>query len=364
MALKNASNLCQKTLRATKFKPLKHLLITAALCALPFLLHAHNHASTKSPVAIAIHGGAGTITKANLSDEQEAEYKLAINTALDLGYEQLAQGKDGLDAIVAAIKYLEDSPLFNAGIGAVYTFDGQHELDASIMRGDNLQAGAVASVTNIKNPIVAARLVMEQSVHVMLSGKGAEQFALEHGVEKTENTTFNTPRRFEALQRAKQRISESEAVDTQAYLENAEFNDFKFGTVGVVVLDANGNISAGTSTGGMTAKRYGRVGDSPIIGSGTYADNTSCAVSATGHGEYFIRYNVAADICARMKYQKISLEQAANTVIHDVLLPAGGTGGIIAIDAKGNIAMPFNTEGMYRGSIDIDGNKTVLIYKD
>lgn len=345
------------------------LLGTAAVCA-------HEHSEGDSPIAIAIHGGAGTITKAMLSADQEAAFRNAIDTALELGYQELKEGNDGLDAIVAAITYLENSPLFNAGVGAVYTYDGTHELDASIMRGDTLQAGAVASVTNLKNPIIAARLVMEKSVHVMLSGKGAEQFALEQGVEKVDNAVFNTPRRFEALQRAKQRIDEAEAERKSAHINtehanininfehNAEFNDFKFGTVGVVVLDKNGNIAAGTSTGGMTAKRFGRVGDSPIIGAGTYADNSSCAVSATGHGEYFIRYNVAADICARMKYQQISLEQAANTVIHDVLLPAGGTGGIVAIDAKGNIAMPFNTEGMYRGSIDTKGKKTVLIYKD
>ncbi len=322
--------------------------------------------SAKAPIAIAIHGGAGTITRANLSAQQEAAYKNAIGQALDLGYAELKDGKDGVDAIIAAISYLEDSPLFNAGIGAVYTYDGQHELDASIMRGDTLQAGAVASLTSVKNPIKAARLVLEESVHVMLSGAGAERFSKEKGLEQVDNAIFNTERRFEALQRAKKRISERESKgeDESAYLDNAQYNDFKFGTVGVVVLDANGNIAAGTSTGGMTAKRYGRVGDSPIIGAGTYADNESCAVSATGHGEYFIRYVVASDICARMKYQNVSLEDAANTVIHDVLMPAGGEGGIIAIDAKGNIAMPFNTEGMYRGSIDVKGSKTVLIYKD
>ncbi|MFC4699497.1 isoaspartyl peptidase/L-asparaginase family protein [Glaciecola siphonariae] len=318
--------------------------------------------NVQNKIAIAIHGGAGTITRANLTEEQEAAYKNAISAALDLGYAQLKAGNDGLDAIEAAIVYLEDSPLFNAGIGAVYTYDGMHELDASVMRGDTLQAGAISSVTNVKNPIKAARLVLENSVHVMLSGKGAEQFADEQGLVPVDNSVFNTQRRLEALQRAKKRIDENE--NKNAFLDNAEFNDFKFGTVGVVVLDANGNIAAGTSTGGMTAKRYGRVGDSPIIGAGTYADNRSCAVSATGHGEYFIRYNVAADICARMKYQGLSLETAANTVIHGVLLPAGGDGGVIAIDAAGNIAMPFNSEGMYRGSIDTNGNKTVLIYKD
>jgi beta-aspartyl-peptidase (threonine type) len=334
------------------------LSLSAGVC-----LHASADEPTASaaPIAIAMHGGAGTITRANLSPEQEAEYRATIDKALELGYAELKSGKDGLDAIVASIQYLEDSPLFNAGIGAVYTYDGGHELDASIMRGDTLQAGAVSSLTTVKNPIIAARLVMEESVHVMLSGVGAERFAAENGLEVVDNTIFNTPRRFEALQRAKAKID-----GTQAQVDRilGHQDDYKFGTVGIVVLDANGTISAGTSTGGMTAKRFGRVGDSPIIGAGTYADNSSCAVSATGHGEYFIRFIVAADICARMKYQGISLNQAADAVIHDVLKPAGGEGGIIAIDAEGNIAMPFNTEGMYRGSINTKGEKFIGIYKD
>ncbi|WP_395343041.1 isoaspartyl peptidase/L-asparaginase family protein [Ningiella sp. W23] len=357
---------------------LKNSLYTAFLIALLAFIStsqsdAHEHASSGS-VAIAIHGGAGTITRAQLSDEQEEAYRKAIDKALELGYEKLKNGDDGLDAIEAAIIYLEDSPLFNAGVGAVYTFDGTHELDASIMRGDTLEAGAVSSLTNVKNPIKAARLVMEKSVHVMLSGEGAQRFSQQNGLTRVDNGIFNTPRRYESLKRAKQRIKESEEsananegletpVTSDLYATNTQ-DDYKFGTVGVVVLDANGNISAGTSTGGMTAKRYGRVGDSPIIGAGTYADNASCAVSATGHGEYFIRYNVAADICARMKYQGLSLKEAADTVINQVLKNAGGDGGVIAIDAKGNIAMPFNTEGMYRGSIDTQGNKTVLIYKE
>lgn len=332
-------------------------------------------ATSNAPIAIAMHGGAGTITRANLSPEQEAEYRAAIDKALELGYAELKAGKDGLDAIVASIQYLEDSPLFNAGVGAVYTYEGGHELDASIMRGDTLQAGAVSSLTTVKNPILAARLVMEESVHVMLSGKGAETFAADKGLAVTDNTIFNTPRRFETLERAKARIDGEQAkykqTDNsqdlqiaQSELAQDQFDDYKFGTVGIVVLDAYGTISAGTSTGGMTAKRFGRVGDSPIIGAGTYADNSSCAVSATGHGEYFIRYIVAADICARMKYQEISLTEAADTVIHGVLKPAGGEGGVIAIDAKGNIAMPFNTEGMYRGSINTKGEKFIGIYKD
>jgi beta-aspartyl-peptidase (threonine type) len=336
------------------------LLLTLSLTT-SISFHTSAAEPAAAPIAIAMHGGAGTITRANLSPEQESEFKAAIDKALELGYAELKAGKDGLDAIVASIQYLEDSPLFNAGVGAVYTYDGGHELDASIMRGDTLQAGAVSSLTTVKHPILAARLVMEESVHVMLSGKGAERFAVDNGLEVVDNAIFNTPRRFEALQRAKARIDGTQAQTAPMV---GHQDDYKFGTVGIVVLDANGNISAGTSTGGMTAKRFGRVGDSPIIGAGTYADNSSCAVSATGHGEYFIRYIVAADICARMKYQGVSLNDAANTVIHDVLKPAGGEGGIIAIDAKGNIAMPFNTEGMYRGSINTKGEKFIGIYKD
>nr|WP_136249515.1 isoaspartyl peptidase/L-asparaginase [Ningiella ruwaisensis] len=365
-----ALSLCRPVLSKVSYfvSPLlKHKRSVSAAC-LALSVHSFALAASDPEVAIAIHGGAGTITRADLSAEQEAAYKDAIDAALELGYAQLKAGQPGEEAIIAAITYLEDSPLFNAGVGAVYTFDGTHELDASIMRGNDLQAGAISSVKTVKNPIKLARLVMDKSVHVMLSGEGAESFAKEQGLEMVSNEVFNTERRAKALERAKARIMEEEKSANQdastSIYSDAEFNDFKFGTVGVVVLDAQGNISAGTSTGGMTAKRYGRVGDSPIIGAGTYADNASCAVSATGHGEYFIRFNVAADICARMKYQNISLQKAADTVINDVLVKAGGEGGVVAIDAMGNIAMPFNSEGMYRGSIDKQGKKTVLIYKD
>jgi len=316
--------------------------------------------SLTNHVAIAVHGGAGTIKRENLSSQQEQAYRLAMQEAAQIGYDLLKAGKAGEVAVVEAIKYLELSPLFNAGIGAVYTFEGDHELDASIMHGGTLQAGAVAGVKHIKSPIEAARLVMNESVHVMLTGEGAEIFAFEHGLEKTSNDVFNTKRRFDALQEAKARI----AKDEVAFYRDPKAQDYKFGTVGVVVLDDQGNLVAGTSTGGMTAKRYGRVGDSPIIGAGTYADNRSCAVSATGHGEFFIRYNVAADVCARMKYQNISLVQASDTVINKVLKNAGGEGGIIAIDNKGNISMPFNTLGMYRASIDASGKVYVGIYAD
>ncbi|MFT5380598.1 MAG: beta-aspartyl-peptidase (threonine type), partial [Alteromonas macleodii] len=261
-------------------------------------------------------------------------------------------------AVVETIKILESSPLFNAGIGAVYTFDGEHELDASIMHGGSKNAGAVAGVKTIRSPIEAALLVMNESPHVMLSGRGAEDYAKENGLEQLDNTVFDTEFRKQALDKAKARMQQvSSGYGSQQGNE-------RFGTVGAVVLDQEGNIVAGTSTGGMTAKRYGRIGDSPVIGAGTYADNESCAVSATGHGEYFIRYNVAADICARMKYQGLTLNDAANTVVNDVLVKAGGDGGVIAIDAKGNVAMPFNSAGMYRASVDINGKVKVAIYKD
>ncbi|AUI82238.1 isoaspartyl peptidase/L-asparaginase family protein [Alteromonas macleodii] len=312
----------------------------------------------KTPVAIAIHGGAGTILKSSMTPEKEADYKRVLTQAVQHGYALLQKGEKGEVAVVETIKILESSPLFNAGIGAVYTFDGEHELDASIMHGGSKNAGAVAGVKTIRSPIEAALLVMNESPHVMLSGRGAEDYAKENGLEQVDNTVFDTEFRKQALDKAKARMQQvSSGYGSQQGNE-------RFGTVGAVVLDQEGNIVAGTSTGGMTAKRYGRIGDSPVIGAGTYADNESCAVSATGHGEYFIRYNVAADICARMKYQGLTLNDAANTVVNDVLVKAGGDGGVIAIDAKGNVAMPLNSAGMYRASVDINGKVKVAIYKD
>ncbi|WP_417689200.1 isoaspartyl peptidase/L-asparaginase family protein [Pseudidiomarina sp.] len=312
-----------------------------------------------APFSIAIHGGAGTITRADLSAEQEAAYQAKLTEALNAGHAILADGGTSMDAVVAAIQIMEESPLFNSGRGAVYTFDGEHELDASIMDGASLEAGAVAGVKTVRSPIELARAVMEKSVHVMLSGAGAEQFAEEQGLELVDNSYFNTERRLEQLERAREKLG---VADKQAYL--ALDDKYKMGTVGAVALDQHGNLAAATSTGGMTAKRYGRIGDSPIIGAGTWADNASCAVSATGHGEYFIRYHVAADICSRVKYLKQSVVQAGDAVIHDVLLPAGGTGGVIIVDAEGNVHMPFNTEGMYRASRVGNGEINVAIYKD
>ncbi len=306
------------------------------------------------PVAIALHGGAGTIERDRMSAEAEAEYRSFLDKAISDGYQQLQAGEEGLDVVVAIIQRMEDSPLFNAGKGAVYTWEGQHELDASIMHGALMDAGAVAGVTTVRSPIALARAVMEQSPHVMLASRGAEQFAAELGIPEVSADYFSTERRKRALESYKAR--------KQAGVEPEV--DYKFGTVGVVVLDSKGNLAAGTSTGGMTGKRWGRIGDAPVIGAGTYADNRSCAVSATGHGEYFIRHTVARDICARMQFAGQSLQDAAESVIMDELMAAGGDGGIVAVDADGHVSMVFNTPGMYRASVSGSGEKRIGIFGD
>lgn len=312
-------------------------------------------------VAIAIHGGAGTISKAKLTPTQTQQYKDKLKEAVSTGYAVLKKGGTSTDAVVAAIKVLEASPLFNAGVGAVYTWNEEHELDASIMEGSGKHAGAVAGVKRIKSPIDAARRVMDRSPHVMLSGEGAETFAAAHGLELVSNDYFDTPHRKEALERVKLQMQRSD----HAYIETTQpMTDYKFGTVGAVALDQYGNLAAGTSTGGMTAKRWGRIGDSPVIGAGTWADNSSCAVSATGHGEYFIRYHVAADICSRVKYQQVSIVDAGYQVIYKDLVKAGGEGGVIILDPQGNITMPYNTEGMYRASVDTQGRISVAIFSE
>ncbi len=304
--------------------------------------------------AIAIHGGAGTIKKENFTPEKEAAYRAKLEQATNAGYAILEAGGSSLDAINKAVNVLENSPLFNAGLGAVYTYDGAHELDASIMDGKTKNAGAVAGVKHIQNPINLARLVMTNSVHVMLSGAGAEEFALEQQIPLINNSHFDTERRYKALLKAKAKLKalKDKSKATKDYQANYKHWDqaYKMGTVGAVAVDKSGNVAAATSTGGMTAKRYGRIGDSPVIGAGTWADNQSCAVSATGHGEYFIRYNVASDICARVLYQGKSIEQASEEVIFGPMFKAGGTGGVIVVDPKGNVALTFNTKGMYRGS--------------
>ena len=310
--------------------------------------------ANESPVAIALHGGAGTIERGAMSTELEATYREFLDDAITSGYEQLREGRSGLDVVVTVIQMMEDSPLFNAGRGAVYTWEGTHELDASIMHGENLDAGAVAGVSTVQSPIALARAVMEDSPHVMLAGAGAEAFALEQGFDPVSPEYFATERRRKALEAYKS--NEQAGLNPEA--------DHKFGTVGVVVLDQAGNLVAGNSTGGMTGKRRGRIGDSPVIGAGTYADNRSCAVSATGHGEYFIRHTVARDICARMQFGDATLEEAAQITVMEELVKAGGEGGVVAADSAGKVALIFNTPGMYRASIDAAGLKVVGIYGD
>jgi len=330
------------------------LLCTAVTLGLPMKAQA----DTPAPFAIAIHAGAGTMNKEEMSKLLEAQIRGALLEAVQAGHHVLRLGGSSLDAVEAAVTILEDSPHFNAGRGAVFNADGKNELDASIMDGSNLQAGAVAGVHNIRNPILLARKVMTNSPHVMLMGEGAVSFAREQGLEFADDDYFFTQHRWDQLQKAK-----AENDDTSASI-TGQYPDRWMSTVGAVALDSAGNLAAATSTGGMTNKRFGRVGDSPIIGAGTYADNRSCAVSATGHGEYFIRATVARDICARVQYQGISMQEAADAVVMDELVRMGGEGGVISIDNKGNIALVFNTEGMYRASVNTTGDIEVSIYKE
>lgn len=309
-----------------------------------------------SKLAIAIHGGAGTILKSSMTPEKEAAYTGALKASLDAGYEALEAGKTALDAVEAAVRVLEDSPLFNAGKGSVFTAKGSHEMDASIMEGHTQNAGAVSLISGIKNPISLARLVMEKSGHVFLGGEGAEQWAKEMGCEFAPAEYFHDDFRYDQWQAVK---------DSDSYqLDHAKkpLGDEKFGTVGAVALDAHGNIAAATSTGGMTNKKFGRVGDSPMIGSGTYANNDTCAVSCTGSGEFFIRGVVAYDVSCLMEHKELDLQTAADEVVNHRLLRINGDGGLIAVDTQGNIAMPFNTEGMYRASKTSDGDEVIAIY--
>lgn len=273
-----------------------------------------------------------------MSAQDEKAIKKSLNDALDIGYEILSNGGSAMDAVEATIVFLEDSPWFNAGKGAVITKEGHHELDASIMDGSSLNAGAVSGVKTLKNPIKSARLVMEKSPHVMLYGEGAEKFAVENGMDTVENSYFTTPTRLERWKA----LNDGKG-------ENSSLEPSKFGTVGCVALDKNGNIAAGTSTGGMMNKAYNRIGDSPIIGAGTYADNETCGISCTGHGEYFIRIGVAKEISDQMAFGNKSLEDAVNYTIHEKLTGMEALGGLIAVDKEGNVAVPFNTPGMYRG---------------
>lgn len=304
--------------------------------------------------AIAIHGGAGTILRENMSPEMEKAYNAKLEEAIQVGYEILKNGGSSIDAVQKTINVLEDSPLFNAGKGAVFTHDGENEMDAAIMDGNTLSAGAIAGVKTVKNPISLARKVMEASPHVMLSGKGAEQFAKEQNIELVDPSYFYTENRMNSLKKAK------EEEKDQGYNPTP---DFKFGTVGCVALDKNGNLAAGTSTGGMTNKKWNRIGDAPIIGAGTYANNLTCAVSGTGWGEFFIRATVAHDISALMEYKGLSAQDAAEEVIYNKMAKLGGDGGVIVLDKDGNIAFVFNTKGMYRASIDKSGKLSVAIYE-
>jgi beta-aspartyl-peptidase (threonine type) len=340
----------------------------AVYCLSQTMLYAQPHAAlaassssavsvqSQKPIAIAIHGGAGTILKSSMTPEKEAAYKAALEEALKAGYAVLKNGGTSLDAVCAAVQRLEDSPLFNAGKGAVFTADGKNELDAAIMDGNSLSAGAVAGVQRVKNPILLARAVMERSEHVMLTGIGAEKFAKQQGIQLVPEKYFFTPERWNSLQK----IKEAEKNGIKPSQQPA---DRKHGTVGAVALDSFGNLAAATSTGGMTNKKWGRVGDAPIIGAGTYANNAACAVSCTGHGEYFIRATVAYDVAALMMYKGLTLQQATDEVVMKKLKQMGGEGGLIAVDKTGAIAMPFNSEGMYRASLAPDGTMTVEIYK-
>jgi beta-aspartyl-peptidase (threonine type) len=305
--------------------------------------------------SIAIHGGAGTLVKGMMTPELESQYQQALKRALDEGYAILQNGGTAIEAVESAVVCLENSPLFNAGKGAVFTATETHEMDASIMDGKTLNAGAVSLITGIKNPVTLARDVMEKSEHVFLAGEGAMQFA------KKLNYKLEEPSYFYDEFRHKQWL---DIKDTDSFqLDHATKKDSKFGTVGAVACDKNGNIAAATSTGGMTNKKWGRVGDSPMIGSGNYANNKTCAVSCTGSGEYFIRGVVAYDVACLIEHKNMSLEAASSEVINKRILELGGDGGLIAVDAKGNIAMPFNTEGMYRASKSSNGNEEIAIYK-
>lgn len=317
--------------------------------------------------ALVIHGGAGTILKNQMTPEKEKRYTQGLNDALTAGNDVLAKGGTALDAVVAAIKVLEDNPLFNAGKGAVFTNEGKNEMDAAIMDGSNLKAGSIAGVTTIKNPITAARAVMDKSEHVMMTGKGAEKFAQQAGCTIVDPSYFFTQERWDALQKVKAEDSTKTFLEhdsSKALLKQPGNKDYKYGTVGCVALDMNGNLAAGTSTGGMTNKKFGRVGDAPIIGAGTYANNATCAISCTGWGEFYIRLVMAKTISDRMELAHQSLKDASDVMIMKQLGALGGDGGMIAIDKDGNIAMPFNTEGMYRAYMTSEGKKEIKIYKE
>ena len=337
-------------------------LMVSYFAATAQIKNADNH------IVLVVHGGAGTILKSQMTPAMEKAYTEGLTEALRKGYAIMEKGGTSPDAVEAAVRVLEDNPLFNAGKGAVFTNEGRNELDASIMDGKTLAAGAVAGVTTVKNPISAARAVMEKSNHVMLTGAGADQFAAQYGLEIVDPSYFFTEARWKALQQAKKEDSLKTEPDHSGRKSSSTINsrvnkDSKFGTVGAVARDQYGNLAAATSTGGMTNKRFGRVGDSPIIGAGLYANNTTCAISCTGWGEYYIRLVMAKTISDMMEFGKMTLKNAADEMVMKRLPALGGDGGLIAVDHKGNLTMPFNTEGMYRGYIK-GGKITVKIYKD
>ncbi|MEP0262530.1 isoaspartyl peptidase/L-asparaginase [Dokdonia sp.] len=307
------------------------------------------------PIALAIHGGAGTLRKGTMTLEKEKEYKDALKLALEQGYAVLENNGSAVTAVETAVKILEDSPLFNAGKGSVFTAEGTHEMDAAIMEGNTLNAGAVSLITGIKNPVSLARDVMEKSEHVFLAGEGAMRFANDQGYLLENEDYFRDELRYNQWQQIR--------GSDNFQLDHSVKKDSKFGTVGAVACDSSGDIAAATSTGGMTNKKWGRVGDSPMIGAGNYANNKTCAVSCTGSGEFFIRGVVAYDVSCLMEYKGLTLEEATEEVIQRRVLSIGGDGGLVAIDAQGNIAMPFNTEGMYRAKIDTSGITEIAIYK-
>jgi len=310
--------------------------------------------------SIALHGGAGTILRAHLTPEKEMAYKKALKNALEIGEEILKKGGSSLDAVEATVISLENCPLFNAGKGAVFTHDGIHEMDASIMNGFDLSAGAVSGINKVKNPVKLARAVMEKTEHVFLSGKGAMQFADKINAEQENDEYFYVEMRYQQFQEA----LKSDGIFLDHNIQQTENGEKKFGTVGAVALDVFGNLAAATSTGGMTNKKFGRIGDSPVIGAGTYANNNTCAISCTGHGEFFLRSVVAYDISCLMEYAAMSLKQACDKVVKDKLVKIGGEGGLVAVDKFGNIELSFNSEGMYRAMKTSSSNVFIGIYED
>jgi beta-aspartyl-peptidase (threonine type) len=317
-----------------------------------------------APVTLLVHGGAGTLTRADLSPAQEREYRDALGQALRAGQSLLLRGASAVDAVVAAVSVLEDCPLFNAGKGSVFTHEGRNEMDAAVMDGATGQAGAVAGVVSVRNPILAAQAVMQCSGHVLLIGQGAEAFAKSQGLAMEGPEYFHTEHRWQQLQTA---LAQNQVMldhDGQRQPDQSKPIDRKFGTVGAVALDAHGHLAAATSTGGMTNKMFGRVGDSPLIGAGTYACDATAAVSATGAGEFFMRGVVAHDIAARMAYGGLSLAEATQATVREKLDATGGRGGVIALDRQGHYQLPFNTEGMYRGVVQGDGPPQISIYRD